>query len=113
MAEPQPTPLPEPQMPVPLKFSYFSSSRTVQLLTTLLHKEPFRKDPLLRERVVTDLGRTMNCQALPTILESLNDEDWRVRVAAVACLGQMPLYWVAADLTAAVSAKDNRVAAEA
>ncbi|NQU75821.1 MAG: HEAT repeat domain-containing protein, partial [Planctomycetes bacterium] len=44
---------------------------------------------------------------------SLNDEDWRVRVAAVAFLGQMPLYWVAANLTAAVSAEDNRVAAEA
>ena len=112
-AEPQPDALDEPVMPEPFVMSPFSNSRTIALLGELLSKSEFSKDPLLRERAIFDLGRTMNYRAVPLLVKNTKDPDWRVRVAAVHGMGQLPLFWVADALIDALSAEDNRVAAEA
>ena len=108
-------PLAEPAMPAQLGESHFSNDRTVALLGEFLTHPAVSADPSLRERAVSDLGRTMNRNALGPILSVLadTDEDWCVRVAAVQALGRLPLTWVAGDLKAAVADKDNRVAAAA
>ncbi len=113
LAEPQPSPLPEPAAPEVYLPSNHSNDRTVQLLVQMLEKPEFAEDPLLRERIVIDLGRACNYHAAAAIARCARDRSRIVRAAAAQAMGLVPLYWVEAPLKNAIGDPDLRVARQA
>jgi HEAT repeat protein len=113
LAAPQPRPLPEPTRPDLSQLPSHSNDRTVKLLVQMLVQPELGTDPLLREQVVLDLGRTTNYSGVATLLKQFASNDWRTRQAAARALGQLPSYWVAEGYKTALADKDNRVAREA
>lgn len=100
-------------MPNLRDLSTHSNARTVELLGKLLEQPEIGADPLLREQVLLDLGRTTNALALDLIIKHLSSEDWRLRAAAARALSRLPNYWVEPAYKTALADPDNRVAREA
>lgn len=112
-SEPQPAPLPAPPGRIGDGPSYHSSDRTVELLSAYLQLPMSAGDPMLRERIVLDLGRGRNANAVNPLRHCLSDDSWLVRAATVQALSHMPLYWIEPELRTALADPDPRVQATA